>query len=95
MLTVADITTQAPGWRHTPKPPKIERRFTFDTYTQTSLFLDQLAELSKQDNYYPDLSFGRTHVHVTIHARDENEIAPLDIAFAQRVLALSPGAPPG
>ncbi len=88
MMTTTDIALQTPGWRHTEKPPKIERRFGFDTYSETRSFLDRLAELSKQDNYFPDLSFGRTHVHVTIFARDEKSIGAVDLAFAQRAGAL-------
>lgn len=84
-----DIAAQAPGWRITQKPPKIERRFTFVTYAETSAFLDRLAELSKQDSFYPDLSFGRTHVHVTIAARDEQALSSLDVEFARRTTALA------
>lgn len=87
-MTITDIASQVPGWRHTEKPPKIERRFGFDTYSETSSFLDRLAGLSKQENYFPDLSFGRTHVHVTIIARDEKSISPVDLVFAQRTSAL-------
>ncbi len=95
-MTVADIALQAPGWRHTEKPPKIDRRFTFVSYAETSAFLERLADLSKQDNFYPDLSFGRMHVHVTISARDEKAIGAVDLAFAQRTGALAePGAAPG
>ena len=92
-MTIIDIASQVPGWRHTEKPPKIERRFTFVNYAETSAFLERLAELSKQDNYFPDLSFGRTHVHVTIFARDEKTIGAADLTFAQGTgLLVEPGA---
>ena len=92
-MTDTSIAAQAPGWRYTEKPPKIERRFAFASYTETSAFLERLAELSKQDNYFPDLSFGRTHAHVTIFARDEKAIGAADLAFAQRAgVLVEPGA---
>ena len=94
-MTDTNIASQAPGWRYTEKPPKIERRFAFASYTETSAFLERLAELSKQDNYFPDLSFGRTHAHVTIFARDEKAIGAADLAFAQRAgVLVEPDAAP-
>ena len=94
-MTIADFASQVPGWRYTEKPPKIERRFTFGNYAETSTFLERLAELSKQDNYFPDLSFGRTHAHVTVFARDEKAISAADLTFAQRASALvAPGVAP-
>lgn len=88
MADAADISAQAPGWRYTEKPPKLDRRFAFDAYAEARSFLDRLAELSKRENDYPDLSFGRTHVHVTINARDRQAIGEADIAFANRAAAL-------
>ena len=85
----ADISRKAPDWQYTEKPPKLDRRFGFDSYGDTKAFLDKLAGLSKQENYYPDLSFGKTHVHVTINARDEKTIGETDIAFAQKAAALA------
>lgn len=84
-MTDKDMVAQVPEWRYTEKPPKLERRFEFDSYTDTRAFLDRLAEVSKEEKYYPDLSFGRTHVHVTIQARNEQAIAADDVAFARRV----------
>lgn len=80
---------ELPGWRHTVNPPKIDRRFTFSNYDETRTFLDRLAEQSKQDNLYPDLSFGRTHVHVTISAIDDKAIAQVEIASARHADAVA------
>jgi hypothetical protein len=35
-------------------------------------FLDRAAELSEREGLYPDMSFGRTYVNMTVHA-DEGD----------------------
>ena len=44
----------------------INQRFDFGSYAQTRQFLDQLADLSKREEYYPDVSFGKTYVNISI-----------------------------
>lgn len=54
------------GWTEVKQPPSLYRRFEFAAYPETRAFLDQLAGLSKETGLYPDLSFSRTHVTVTV-----------------------------
>ena len=77
-------------WGQHERPPSLFRRFKFGGYSETRVFLDQLAELSKEANYYPDISFGTTYANVTVHARDSDAISSEDLAFARRVSALAP-----
>ena len=42
------------------------RRYEFASYAETRVFLDRLAEYSKEQGYYPDLNFGKNHVNVSI-----------------------------
>ncbi len=59
-------------------------RFQFPGYGATRAFLDALAELSKQEDYYPDLSFGVNYVNVTVHARNGEQLEHKDFEFAAR-----------
>ena len=54
------------GWTEVERPPSLYRRFDFADYSETRAFLDRLASLSKETGLYPDLSFTRTHVTVTV-----------------------------
>lgn len=85
------MTPGAPDWRLTERPARLERRFNFDSYAETRDFLDRLAELSKEEGFYPDLSFGRTHVHVSVNARDDAKVGETDVSFANRVSRLVTG----
>jgi 4a-hydroxytetrahydrobiopterin dehydratase len=53
-------------WQLQRRPPLLTRRFNFSSYSETRQFLDQLADLSEREGYYPNLSFGKTYVVVSI-----------------------------
>lgn len=86
-----DMNT-AEGWGRSDRPPNLHRRFPFSSYAETSAFLDRLATLSKETDYYPDISFAKTYANVTVHARDGTALSAGDIAFAQQVNGLAAAA---
>ena len=59
------------NWVERKRPARLERRIEFANYDETREFLDQAADLSESLGYYPDMSFGRTHVSITL--QDENQ----------------------
>ena len=70
-------------WKFIGSDGVIYRRFEFENYTATSAFLDRLAELSKEIGLYPDLSFAKTYVNVTVQQDDQAEDDLRDV-FASR-----------
>lgn len=82
------------GWQVQARPPVMTRRFEFPDYAATRTFLDGLAKLSETSGYYPDLNFTKTHVSVTLAAR-EATLGADEYAFAGRVdaLAIDPSNP--
>ena len=79
-------------WTPRPKPDqadRLERRIEFDDYQATRDFLERLNELSEAQQRFPDISFGRTYVNITV--RPESDEAPLgadEQAFAEAIDAL-------
>ena len=72
------------GWTEVERPPSLYRRFEFADYSETRAFLDRLATLSKETGLYPDLSFSRTHVTVTVEGSDGAAVDPEEREFAAR-----------
>lgn len=70
-------------WFLRKRPARLERRFRFQNYEATREFLERAAQVSQQEGYYPDISFGRTYVNVTIHADEGID----DIGAARRRFA--------
>ena len=57
-------------WQERNRPARLERRYQFDSYDRLRNFLDQAAELSEREGYYPDMGFGSDYVNMTIHTED-------------------------
>ncbi|KAA6187460.1 pterin-4-alpha-carbinolamine dehydratase [Thiohalocapsa marina] len=78
------------GWRRRERPLRLERRLEFADYEQTRVFLEHSESLSEKTAIYPNMSFGRTYVNLTLFADEgEQDIAPAVRAFAERVDALA------
>ena len=60
-------------WTHRARPDRLERRIEFADYESTRLFLERLNTLSEQEGRFPDISFGRTYVNLTLRAEGEDE----------------------
>ena len=87
------MTTQTrwpEGWTEVEQPSSLYRRFEFAAYPETRAFLNQLASLSKETGLYPDLSFSRTHVNVTVYGPDGAAVDAQAREFAARAQALAP-----
>ncbi len=79
-------------WTPRPKPEqpeRLERRIEFPDYEQNRLFLEKLNDLSEQLGRFPDISFGRTYVNITLRPEGgDGPIGEADHAFAAAIDAL-------
>jgi 4a-hydroxytetrahydrobiopterin dehydratase len=70
-------------WTRRARPDRLERRIEFDDYETTRSFLERLNELSERESRYPDISFGRTYVNLTLRGDgDEGGVGEAEEAFA-------------
>jgi 4a-hydroxytetrahydrobiopterin dehydratase len=70
-------------WTPRPRPARLERRVEFSEYEATRVFLERLNTLSEQQSRFPDISFGRTYVNITLRSEAEDgAIGEVDQAFA-------------
>ncbi|MDD3575397.1 4a-hydroxytetrahydrobiopterin dehydratase [Halothiobacillus sp.] len=76
-----------PDWTRQDLPPMLSRRFEFESYSATRAFLDNVAKIAESVKHYPNLSFGKTYVSVTL---DEggSKIGSESVALAQKIDAL-------
>ena len=78
-------------WQKRKRPVCLECRFEFESYDATRDFLDKLGEHSEATQCFPDISFGRTYVNITIRPEDdgaEAQLSEADRAFAAEIDAL-------
>ncbi len=59
----------------------LTQRFDFGSYGQTRKFLDDLADLSKRENYYPDVSFGKIYANISIDSEGQTSLRESNSSF--------------
>jgi 4a-hydroxytetrahydrobiopterin dehydratase len=78
-------------WQERKRPVCLERRYEFESYNATRDFLDRLGEFSETTQRFPDISFGKTYVNITLRPESEEAEAVLtdaDRSFADEIDAL-------
>lgn len=79
-----DTENFAKEWKVTKSPPTMTRSFEFDSYEELRPFLDDLADLSEKEGFYPNLNFNRSRVTVTVQ-NDEGELLGIrELDFAKK-----------
>ena len=58
-------------WNQKESPLRIEKRFEFEKYSIISKFMKKVDELCKEKNIYPNISFGKNFVGITIFLNSE------------------------
>jgi pterin-4a-carbinolamine dehydratase len=73
-------------WQERKRPVRLERRYEFKDYSTLRDFLDNAAELSEKEGFYPDMGFGRDYVNITIHVEEgEEELSAAQRSFAEQL----------
>ena len=58
-------------WKQRESPLRLEKRFEFKEYSRISKFMQEVDELCKEKNIYPNISFGKNFVSITIFLGSE------------------------
>ena len=82
-----EITAVAAG--SPERVPSFNQRFDFGSYGETRKFLDQMADLSKREGYYPDMSFGKTYVNISIDGDGQAALSERKSGFIADMQALA------
>ncbi len=71
-------------WNHRESPFRVEKRFEFEEYQKISKFMKKTDELCKELNIYPNISFGKNFVSITIFLGSE-KISKIEKDFSTQV----------
>ena len=53
-------------WNERESPLRIEKRFEFEEYSTISKFMEKIEKLCKEKDIYPNISFGKNFVSLSI-----------------------------
>ena len=71
-------------WNQRESPLRIEQRFEFEEYSKISKFMEKIDQLCKEKNLYPNITFGKNFVSVTIFL-DSLEISSSEKDFSNQI----------
>ena len=71
-------------WNQRESPFRIEKRFEFEEYQFISKFMKKIDELCKEKSIYPNISFGKNFVSVTIFL-DSKKISRIEKEFFTQI----------
>ena len=59
-------------WNERESPLRIEKRFEFEQYSKISKFMQKIEKLCKEKDIYPNISFGKNFVSLSIFLDNKN-----------------------
>jgi pterin-4a-carbinolamine dehydratase len=71
-------------WNKRESPLRIEKRFEFEKYSKISKFMEKIEKLCKEKDIYPNISFGKNFVSLSIFL-DTKEISSKEKDFSQDI----------
>ena len=71
-------------WKQRESPFRIEKRFEFEEYSKISQFMGKIDNLCKKKHIYPNISFGKTFVSVSIFL-DSEKISDFEKSFSNEI----------
>ncbi len=71
-------------WNERESPLRIEKRFEFEQYSNISKFMEKIEKLCKEKDIYPNISFGKNFVSLSIFL-DNKEISGREKDFSKDI----------
>ena len=71
-------------WNEKESPLRIEKRFEFEEYSKISKFMEKIEKLCKKKDIYPNISFGKNFVSLSIFL-DTKEISRKEKDFSNDI----------
>ena len=71
-------------WNQRESPLRVEKRFEFKEYSRISKFMKMVDMLCKEKNIYPNISFGKNFVSITIFLGSKN-LSKIEKDFSNQI----------
>ena len=71
-------------WNQRESRLRVEKRFEFEEYSRISKFMKMVDELCKLKNIYPNISFGKNFVSITIFLGSE-KLSKIEKEFSNQI----------
>ena len=70
MEQAVELLKQVPGWELSNDKKSINRKFTFEDFSEALDFVNKVGQIAENENHHPDIEFGWGYVNIksTTHA---------------------------
>ena len=76
-----------PGWSYADAA--IQKRFTFDDFLGSVMFVNRLTGAAESANHHPDVAINWNAVTIVLSTHSQGGVTDADLALAARIEALS------
>jgi len=74
------------GWEQIED--RLMAEYSFPDFASAKQFVDEVSQLSDDENHHPDIHFGWGYVVIELFTHDEEKITELDYQLAEKITAL-------
>ena len=71
-------------WNQRESPLRVEKRFEFEEYQKISKFMKKIDDLCKEKKIYPNISFGKNFVSISIFLGSE-KLTKIERDFSNQI----------
>tara|TARA_A100001388_G_scaffold275150_1_gene260103 strand:+ start:178 stop:417 length:240 start_codon:yes stop_codon:yes gene_type:complete len=71
-------------WNQRESPSRLEKRFEFEAYSTISKFMKKVEQLCEKYKMYPNISFGKNFVSITIFLSSE-KVTKIEKDFSNQI----------
>ena len=80
-----NLLPQAPGWQLLENGARLERRFSFKTFTAALAFVNRVGNLAEEEGHHPDITFGWGYANVLFYTHKIGGLHENDFIMAAKV----------
>lgn len=73
------------GWKYNPGLKNIEKLYTFPSFIEAVLFVNEVARISEKLNHHPDILLKFNKVILTFTTHSSDGLTSLDINAASKI----------
>lgn len=89
LLTKAEVLKKMndfQDWTESKEGSAIEKKLTFENFTDAVCFLNQVAEIAEQENHHPDLHLTNyKHLRIVLSTHSDGGLTRKDFNVAEKI----------
>ena len=82
---IIDNLSKINDWKTNDKKELIFKKFTFNNFKKTLIFVNQISEIAENEKHHPDISFGWGYAEIKITTHAIEGLSENDFILAAKI----------